>query len=291
MSAPTLLFSAFSLLLLAVNHGRVSDIITFARANETASHVILVPFVTIVLLYQNRRAILDSVEWSPKAGALIVIAGLLTPLVGRTLGGGADRISVEVAGLVIVWVGGFLFCYGTAAMQAAMFPLAFLAFAIPLPHSILDSATHALRLGSSTLVAHLFSLTGTPFFREEFVFTLPGVVIEVAQECSGIRSSIALLLTGSLACHTFLTRWWTRALFVACIVPVAMLKNAVRISSLSLLAIHVDPGFLTGQLHHEGGFVFFLLGLAMLAPVLALLRRSEHNRGVAMARAASESYP
>jgi hypothetical protein len=39
--------------------------------------------------------------------------------------------------------------------------------------------------------------------------------------------------------------------------------------------MHVDPGFLTGQLHHEGGIVFFVLGLVILAPILALLRKSE----------------
>jgi hypothetical protein len=39
----------------------------------------------------------------------------------------------------------------------------------------------------------------------------------------------------------------------------------------------VDPGFLTGRLHHEGGFVFFLLALAILFPVLLLLQKSERD--------------
>jgi hypothetical protein len=37
----------------------------------------------------------------------------------------------------------------------------------------------------------------------------------------------------------------------------------------------VDPGFLYGRLHHEGGVVFFLLGLLMLAPLLWFLERGE----------------
>ena len=55
----------------------------------------------------------------------------------------------------------------------------------------------------------------------------------------------------------------------------AMLKNGVRIVSLSLLASYVDPRFLTGQLHHDGGIVFFLLSLVLLAPLFLLLSRSE----------------
>jgi hypothetical protein len=58
----------------------------------------------------------------------------------------------------------------------------------------------------------------------------------------------------------------------------AILKNAIRIVALTLLSIHVDPGFLTGQLHHEGGIVFFLLALALMTPILLLLRGFELPR-------------
>ena len=54
-----------------------------------------------------------------------------------------------------------------------------------------------------------------------------------------------------------------------------VLKNGVRIFTLTLLASYVDPGFLYGRLHREGGVVFFLLGLLLLAPLLWVLQRSE----------------
>jgi exosortase/archaeosortase family protein len=54
-----------------------------------------------------------------------------------------------------------------------------------------------------------------------------------------------------------------------------ILKNGVRIAVLTLLAIHVDPSFLFGRLHRDGGVVFFLLGLALLLPVLWVLWWSE----------------
>ena len=140
---------------------------------------------------------------------------------------------------------------------------------------LLDAAVGVLKTGSTEVVSTLFTLTGTPFFRDGFVFTLPQFAIEVADECSGIRSSIALVLTSLLAGHTFLQSGWTRALLVVAVLPVTILKNGIRIVGLSLLSIHVDPSFLKGQMHREGGVVFFLLALAMLAPVFALLRRSE----------------
>jgi len=104
------------------------------------------------------------------------------------------------------------------------------------------------------------------------------VVIEIADECSGIRSSIALVLTGLLAGHTFLREHWTKALLLIAVLPVTLLKNGIRIVTLTLLALHVDSGFLTGQLHHEGGIVFFVISLAMVAPLVPILRRAEDVR-------------
>jgi hypothetical protein len=49
-------------------------------------------------------------------------------------------------------------------------------------------------------------------------------------------------------------------------------------ATLTLLSIHVDPSFLSGQLHHDGGIIFFALGLAMMVPVLAFLQLPRSGR-------------
>jgi exosortase len=151
----------------------------------------------------------------------------------------------------------------------------FLAFMIPLPDVVINGATSLLKRGSANLVGAFFTMIGTPYHRQGFVFNLPGLAIEIADECSGIRSSIALALTALLASHRFLAQSWTRTVLVVAILPIAIIKNAVRIVSLSLLAIHVDASFLTGQLHHEGGIAFFLLALGMLLLLYLMLRRYE----------------
>jgi hypothetical protein len=43
-----------------------------------------------------------------------------------------------------------------------------------------------------------------------------------------------------------------------------------------LLSVYVDPGFLTGRLHHQGGFVFFLIALLLLWPVFIWLEKSDN---------------
>jgi len=72
---------------------------------------------------------------------------------------------------------------------------------------------------------------------------------------------------------------WKKALLITLIIPMVLLKNGIRIVTLSLLGTHVDTSFIAGKLHHEGGLVFFLIALAILAPILFYLHNSE--RGLA----------
>jgi len=59
-----------------------------------------------------------------------------------------------------------------------------------------------------------------------------------------------------------------------------LIKNGVRIATLTLLANYVNRDFLYGKLHHQGGVFFFVIGLALLLPVYWLLRRGEKTPGI-----------
>jgi exosortase len=130
-------------------------------------------------------------------------------------------------------------------------------------------------VGSAWITGALFDLLGVPSLRDGLVFHLPRVSIEVAKECSGIRSSMVLLILALVIVHFCLKKFWTKVLFVAIGLFMMILKNGIRIATLTLLAIYVDPGFLYGRLHRQGGITFFLLALLLLLPVLRLLQRSE----------------
>jgi exosortase len=275
----TVFFGLYVAGVVAITAGALRALFGFTWDNPTASHAVGIPFVALVLVFTNRQSIFSTVRPSPWLGGAVAIVGLaLATAAHRVVADAAVALSIATAGIALSWIGGFLLFYGVAAARQALFPLAFLVFMVPMPGLVIDGATRFLKEGSTEAVASLFTVTGTPYFRQGFVFALPDVVIEIADECSGIRSSIALLLTSLLAGHTLLRSSWTKIALVLVVLPIAVLKNAIRIVALSLLAIHVDPSFLTGQLHHEGGIVFFLLALGLLAPVFLFLRRFETPR-------------
>ena len=249
-----------------------------AAHDATSSHVVLIPAVAATLVFLRRDSIFEVVRPAGTAGVSVALIGAGVLAVARVWGDGGIQglpLTLAVSGLVVMWVGGFLLFYGWRAARAAAFPLSFLVFTIPIPSALLNAATLFLKEGSREAVAGLFTLTRTPYYQEGFTFALPKFVIEIADECSGIRSSIALFLTSLLVGHLFFKGPWTRAFIMIAVIPVAVLKNGIRIVSLSLLASYVDPGFLTGRLHHDGGIVFYVVTLAIFAPLVVLLNNWE----------------
>jgi exosortase len=258
----------------------INDLVAYSLHHESSSHILLIPFVSAYLLYAERARIFRTTSFSVVRGLVLGLAGIAlywfaakgyVPLEGN------EWLSTAALSIVLIWMGAFLACYGPVAMRAAAFPLLFLLFMVPLPDAVLERIIHLLQEQSTNIASFLFKAVGVPVFREGFVLTVPGQSIEVAKECSGIRSSMALFITCLLAGHLFLRTKWRIALFALISLPVAIIKNGIRIVALTLLSIYVNPSFLTGNLHHDGGFVFFLLALALLAPIFLILEKSERR--------------
>ena len=255
----------------------------FSLASETASHIILVPFISLWLVFTEKKRIFQRLSFDRTLSAILLILSALTYLSARsseTRWSPANVLSVYALALVLVWISGFALVFGREASKRAHFALLFLFLAVPLPEAILNPTIYYLQKGSADIAGLIFDLTGVPALREGFVFHLAHVNIEVAKECSGIRSSLALLILALLVGHLFLRTFWEQAIFVIAGILMMIIKNGVRIATLTILAQYVDPSFLFGRLHHEGGIVFFLLGLLLLWPVLRLLQRGDKVEGV-----------
>lgn len=253
-------------------------LVAYSLNDESSSQIVLIPFVALALLYIERKRMFLDAKTKFGSGLTLVVAGVI--LYGLAARGffplqDTQPLSLETFSIVLVWIGGFLLCYGYAALRAAAFPLLFLLLMIPLPEAVLNRAIYALQVGSTEIAVLAFRVVGTPVFRQGFLLTVPGVTVEVAKECSSIRSSVALFITCLLAAHLYLRTGWKKILLVLLSFPLAIVKNGIRIATLTLLSIHVDPSFLTGNLHHRGGFVFFILALVILWPIFLWLEKSE----------------
>lgn len=245
------------------------------------SHISLIPFLCLYLLHLRRTAIFARVEWSPFLGSMLMAVGGTVSLgtkdpISETL----DSCSLAILSFVMMCWGAFLFCYGIPALRAAFFGLSLMAFMVPFPSVVFDAIVDFLQRSSAEATEVLFSALGVPVFREGFVFSLSDFTVYVAEECSGIRSALALFITSLAAGHLFLRSTWGKLGIVSIIIPLAIVKNAIRIVGLALLANYVDPGFITDSaLHRNGGIVIFALALVVLFAAVWLLRKVERRFG------------
>jgi exosortase len=278
MNKRYILFGIFGVVTLAIYAVPLRELFRQSFRSELYSHIVIIPLVSGYFFYEKREKVDSIRERSFWLGGMLIAVALLLFLVGKSETmklSRNDSLSVAVFSAWLFWTGGFLFFIGPHALRAACFPLLFLLFVIPIPDRLVEGYISALQFVSAEVSYILFRITGVPVVREGYLFHLPGMSIEVAKQCSGVRSSIALVITSVIAGHLFLRTGWARLVLVLSTFPIAVFKNGVRIATLSLLGVYVDPRLLGSQLHKSGGIPFFVIALMMLALVLWILRKSE----------------
>jgi len=275
-------FVAFIVISSLAFYKTLSALVKYSLHDASSSHIILIPLVAFFLLYVERQTVFLITRTNIGSGIGLALGGMILYWLahrGPFPQDGNWPLFLETCSVILVWIGGFLACYGPLALRAGSFSLLFLLLMVPLPDVFLDRAIHALQEGSTEIAYLIFQAVGTPVVRHGFLLSVPGVTIEVAKECSSIRSSTALFVTCLLAAHLYLRTSWKVMLLALLSVPLSVIKNGIRIATLTLLSIYVDPDFLTGKLHREGGFVFFLVALLILWPVFWWLMKSDKRRG------------
>lgn len=241
------------------------------------SHISLIPFLSLYFIYLKRTDILAKLSWSIGPGLAVIFAGgIVHSFAGLPTNNEMDGFALYILAMVLMLWGSFIFCYGVQSTRAASFALGLLLLLIPIPSYVLNGIVGFLQRASAEASSILFSLLDIPVHRQQFTFALSNFTIEVAEECSGIRSALALLITSLIAGQLFLRSFLGKTALILIVVPLAIVKNAFRIVGLALLANYVDPRFITDSaLHRNGGIPIFLLALIILFALAWLLRKLE----------------
>ena len=278
MKKRILVFIGLTLLVIGLVFEPLKSLMGSAARGEYYSHIILIPLVSAYLIWQKRKEIFLTPGPIYPLGLALAVCGAVIYGLGLTLGKGFnqnDQTALLTFSAILIWAGGFLSLFGAQAIKKASFAILFLVFMIPIPSAILDKIIYALQVWSTEAAEILFAVSGVPYNRQGFVFQLPGISVEVAEVCSGIRSSLALFITSILAGHFFLDKFWKKVILALIVFPVTVFKNGIRIVTLSLLGAYVDVRFLTDSfLHRSGGFVFFIPALVLLGVALWWLRKT-----------------
>ena len=273
--------ACYAIVLLVVFGRSLLMLINYVAGSQLHSYILLVPFVSAYLLYLRRHELPKNystdrpftlVSLTPGLGLLALTYSL--DFAGRAPTNNDRIVLLTLSFLCCLAAGGFFF-FGRGWMRAAAFPLAYLIFMVPMPDPMADALEIASKSAAAEVANVLFHISGTPFLRAGPIFQLPNITIEVAQECSGIRSSWVLFMTSILAANLFLKMPWRRFALVAFVIPLGILRNGFRILVIGLLCVNLGPHMIHSIIHRRGGPVFFVLSLVPLLLMLWWLRRGD----------------
>jgi len=266
-------FAIGSVLLLAAFAVTLVHLSGYCLREDLFSYILLVPFVTAFLIHAGRQDL--DLTYSPAAGVaagLGALAGVFLMLSFFTGGAEINTLALRVLAFVCGWNGIAVWTLGGRLMRGLVFPAAFLLFMTPLPPEQVRWIEHGLQHASAGFSSWLFGIADIPFYRTGLSFQLPSITIEVAPECSGIRSTLVLFITSLVAGQLLLERPWQRASLAMLVIPLGILRNAFRIVTLGWLCTHHGADMIHSPIHHRGGPVFFAISLLPLLAMLVVFR-------------------
>lgn len=262
------------------------QLVKFVVSSEFNSYILLIPFISIYIVWIKRGTLGPLSEPDRKfsilssIAAFVVLAGFWAVVLSGSKLEREDSLALTTLSFVLLFWGICGWYLSKQALRSIAFPLGILLLMVPFPVFLRTWIESSLQYGSAMAALGMFEVTGTPVFNRDLIFQLPDITLRVAPECSGIQSTVALLITSLLAGYFFLRSNWKRSALTLAVLPLAVLRNGFRIFTIGELCVHIGPEMIDSKIHHKGGPIFFILSLVPLLLLLFYLIKSERPGSV-----------
>lgn len=227
------------------------------------SHGVLLAAAAGVVVARRWRDLRDFTLEPRNAGFLLLTLALCAFTLG-TLAGDlfTRRLSLPLALLACTLTLG-----GARHARAVMPAFGLLVLAIPLPNAVVTYLTLPLQLVSSQVAAGMLTAASVEVTRQGNLLALPGITLEVADACSGLRSVVSLVSIAAV-CAALVPLSGRRTLFLmSAAVPIAILGNGLRVAATGVMTTWIGEAAVRGTLHDVTGYAAFIV---MCAAILLL---------------------
>ena len=236
------------------------------------THAYFILPISLWLIWRKRVQIREAIrETRPGNRNLPSFTILLLGVLMLIFGWRQDYIFIQALSLVPFLFGLTGYLYGARMPKTILFPVLYLLLLVPPPLGILDSITLPMRYGISAAADIILRLLEYPITRDGLLLTIGYHDIFMGQPCSGFRSLITMfslvlvyvyVSKGSMPQKLFLT---------ACIIPMALFGNLVRVITLCLITFYFGEEAGQGFFHNFSGIVIFIITILGLMGVESLL--------------------
>ncbi len=205
------------------------------------------------------------------AGLVLMLLGIA--LYCLTLGPRAFNNDMIKGYAMIMALGGLVwFVSGWAVAKVALFPVAYLIFAVKISDRVWEAIAFKLQgiaAKASGIAINIFGLlinleadvrgNTIELWRNGVKL---GDGLNVAEACSGLRMLMTFIALGVAVAYLARRPWWARLTIVLLTVPIAILVNVGRVTTLGLI-FPFKPEWTKGETH-------IAIGMLMLIPALGL---------------------
>ena len=237
--------------------------------NKSYEHGWLVAAVMCWFTYKAWPAIKAEPVRNGAAGLAWIALGVFFWLGGFR----AIQPRAAVLALPALIMGTVHFTLGWKAARHLFFPLSMFIFMIPVPG--IEQMTNGMAVTSTKLASMFGNMVGIETIASGTTLVEPnkaGGQLIVDMGCSGIRSFMALMLISYAYAIVVHKKWTERIIIWALTLPIAIVANGVRITSILVVA-QINRPFATGTWHNYSGFFSFGAALALLMLLSFVMRQ------------------
>ncbi|MFQ5814786.1 MAG: exosortase/archaeosortase family protein [Anaerolineae bacterium] len=240
--------------------------------NPYYSHGFLIPLVAAFFIWRRRHVFRQ--RRPSNLGLLVILVGVGLHLLALPW----QMHVVSALALIIVAFGLVLTFFGRPAARALGFPLAFSTVAIPLPWvERFSPSLEAFVAHYATLCVRAIGVAASNIGSQ---VQIASQSFKVGAPCSGLRSIVALLTLTVLFIYIVRGPWWGKLTLLMAALPIAVVANLLRVSSLFWVAdtFGADAGL--RYYHTFSSPVLFMTAFGLLLAGSRILRCAELRTGL-----------
>lgn len=222
------------------------------------NHGFLIPLISLYVVWQRRETLRKIKPKGSMLGVLIIGAGLIMHILAALL----KVYFISGFSFVFVLYGLILFFYGREMARNLIFPVFFLLAMVPLPLVLISNLTVRLKLFVAQVATFILNRIGFPSVREGSIIRMPSSYVAIEAPCSGLRSLISLITLGLIFAYTVKGAYWKKATLFISSIPIALMTNMIRITTLAVVNDLYGKKIAMGFFHDFSGF--FMFGIAFL---------------------------
>jgi exosortase len=241
----------------------------WSRGGEYA-HGYVVPVAAVGLVIWRWKTKLHAVPLSTQNFGLAVVVTAMLMYWG---GVRAENPRLVAGSLVVLIFGLVLYLAGWGWAKELWFPCAFLLFMIPL-NFLEPYVSFPLRMFVAKFSTTLLNGLGMDVYQDGtgiYSHAQRFQPLDVADPCSGIRSLVALMALTSLYGYVTMDAAWKKWLLFFASIPLAVIGNLARITTVALVAQGFGQEFAMKIYHDYSSYIVFSLAILCMIALGAAL--------------------